>query len=779
MNEQFDVTIDNCHKEPIHIPGSIQPHGYLLVVHPETFRVHYVSENMAELTAIPLTELVSIPLDKLLDNDFVELLKKLEFEHGFSEINPQRVSLLTQQSSAQKFNAVMSINERFLIIELEPKINEDAVSFNPVKNLINLSLNNLMVTHDIESVFEHAVDQIRDITGFDRVMLYKFDQDYNGEVVAESKVDSLNSFLKQHFPESDIPKQARELYIKNPIRLLADVDAIQSPLYPQDQPVDLGQVVLRSVSPIHCQYLRNMGVKSSMSISLIVSGKLWGLIACHHYSPHVVNFETREVALYFGLMLSYIISLKVQADAEHRDSVVRSLNASITEKMAEHIFFTDGLREESKNLKRMMNSTGVAWRLEDKTECFGVTPPTERIEALYEWATSNKLINDTIYYTNTLSKDYPEFADISDIASGVFILSVSSVSNLFIIWFRKEVEQTKDWGGKPEKMIEFLDDGSHRLMPRSSFRLWRENVKNQALAWEPIELSCALKFRNTVVNYVLSKSERLEQINETLEQKVAARTEQLRIEIANKERAQLELVEALSKSEESNRELERFAFVASHDLQEPLRKIQSFGGRIEYSESTLSDKGKVYLEKMMTSAQRMQTLIKGILSFSRIHRANDGFINLSFDQLIQDVILDLEMLIAEKDVIINTAHIGEVYGDQNQLRRVVQNIIQNSIKFTSQGTQPKIDIDVTHKDEKFVTIAFKDNGVGFDGIHMQKIFGLFERLHGKSEYEGTGLGLAICKKILSRHGGKIWADSELGKGATFFITVPLIDPKIN
>jgi light-regulated signal transduction histidine kinase (bacteriophytochrome) len=792
VNKPFDVTLDNCHKEPIHIPGSIQPHGYLLLFEPKTLILKYCSENVADLMRCPLDALLEQPLDSMFDREFATMVKGLDYSKGFHEVNPQQTTPIaalaqglnsntagpvtdTQAESIKTqstYNAILSLHDDLLAIEIEPALSASSSSFNPVKNLINLSLNDLAQSQDLNNVFAYSVNEIRKVTGFDRVMLYKFDADYNGEVVAEAKKLELNSFLKQHFPESDIPKQARELYVKNPIRLLADVNAKQSMLYPNDRPVDLSKVTLRSVSPIHCQYLRNMGVNASMSISIVVSGKLWGLIACHHYSPHVVPFETREVALYMGLMLSYLISLKVQADAEHRDSAVLSLNASITAKMAERIFFTDGLREETDNLMRMMNASGVAWRLEEDIECFGKTPSPDRIEALFNWATSTKLVTDTIYHTKTLGKDNPDFLDISDVASGVFILSVSSVSNLFLIWFRQEVEQTKDWGGKPGKTIEFLDDGSHRLMPRSSFRLWRENVKNQSLAWEAVELSSALKFRDTIVNYVLSKSERLELLNEALEHKVAVRTDELKKEIANKEKMQDELVEALATSEESNRELERFAFVASHDLQEPLRKIQSFGGRIQQTEATLSDRGHGYLTKMMNSAERMQALIKGVLSFSRIHRSNDEFVPLNFDDIIEDVILDLEVLVTEKKATFSIDHIGVVYGDKNQLRRVAQNIIQNALKFTKEDVPPHIVIALNDKAEDFVTIEFKDNGVGFAKTHEQKIFGLFERLHSKAEYSGTGLGLAICKKIINRHQGKIWAESHFGQGASFFITLP-------
>ncbi|MCP4928918.1 MAG: GAF domain-containing protein, partial [Gammaproteobacteria bacterium] len=177
-----------------------------------------------------------------------------------------------------------------------------------------------MGVHKLDLIYQTVVEEVKRFSGFDRVMLYQFDHEYNGEVIAEAKEPHLNAFLKQHFPESDIPKQARELYIKNPIRLLCDVEAEVSRLYPAQPHVDLSYCSLRSVSPIHIQYLRNMGVKASMSISIIINGKLWGLIACHHYSRNFVPFEVREIAQYISVMLSQLISVKIQEEDTQRNA---------------------------------------------------------------------------------------------------------------------------------------------------------------------------------------------------------------------------------------------------------------------------------------------------------------------------------------------------------------------------------------------------------------------------------------------------------------------------
>jgi len=772
MKKPYEVTLDNCHEEPIHIPGSVQSHGYLLVVEPKTLTLRYLSENLATICNLSPAELVNTDITALFNEEFIDIVAKNRDSLDFYQVNPQQVTLRVTEQKKLAMTAVLSQCQGLLMIELENSQQGQSRSFEPVNYLIKHSLHSMIEARELSRVFNSAVNEIRNLTGFDRVMLYKFDHEYNGEVVAEAKQKNLNSFLQQHFPESDIPKQARELYLKNPIRLLADVNASVSPIYPQDKPIDLSKCILRSVSPIHCQYLRNMGVNASMSISIIIAGKLWGLVACHHYSPHIVPFETREIAQYMGLMLAYLITLKTQSNDTLHEANVLSISAIIFEKMSNEAFFLDGLRQETALLMQMLNSTGVAWRVTDNIECFGETPEIAQIDSIVSWISENKLKGNSIYHTHHLGADNADFTELSDTSSGVLFMSISASSHLFIIWFRKEVIETKNWGGKPEKVIEFTDDGSHRLMPRSSFELWKENVRNKSQPWQDIEISCVLKFRNTVVNYVLAKSEHLEKINDALEAKVKLRTEALEVEIASRKQTQHDLILALAKSEESNIELERFAFVASHDLQEPLRKIQTFGDRIQRSGEVMSEKNVSYLTRMMSSANRMQALIKGVLSFSRINQQSEKMEEFDADDAIAEIINDLEILITERNAKIHLEKIGLMYGSKRQIQRILQNLIQNSLKFAKKNVQPEITIRVSNREQSAITLAISDNGIGFDNSFKEKIFHLFERLHAKSAYEGTGLGLAICKKIVERHHGKIWAESAHEQGATFYLNLP-------
>lgn len=774
MNKNFEVSLDNCHKEPIHIPGSIQSHGYILIIDPATLTLKYFSENVVQLLNTQKDTLEGMHIEQIFNDDALSTIVENASSDDFHAINPLAVNLNGSKKDAP-INAVLSNNGEYLIIELEFVLNNKRSNFDPMSYLMKQSLNLIVDSKELNSSYKTAVNEVRNLTGFDRVMLYQFDHEYNGQVVAEAKKPELNSFLHQHFPESDIPKQARALYLRNPIRLLADVDADISPIYPQNKPIDLSDCILRSVSPIHCQYLKNMGVKASMSISIIIAGKLWGLIACHHYSKHVVPFEDRQVAQYMGLMLSYIISLKTQSVEAIEEANAMSLSADIAESMSDELFFTDGLRNNIPSLLKMLNADGVAWRLENEIENFGDTPNKQDIDNLFQWIIDQDLGVESLYNSHDLSNENPEFSKFANAASGVLAMPISPNQNLFIMWFRKEVIETKNWGGKPEKIIEFLDDGSHRLMPRSSFRLWQENVRNKCVPWKPNEITCALKFRNHLTNYVIEKSEQLKKLNDALEVKVNERTAALKAEILTRKQAETNLEIALEQAEESNKELERFAFVASHDLQEPLRKIQMFGDRLQNSKEAIGDKNANYIARMMDSAGRMQKLIKGVLSFSRINRKGEGFRFFSANDVIDDILYDLELIIADKSAKINVDDLGLMYGDKRQIQRLFQNLILNSLKFSRDGIPPEISIKVVERTSEQLVIVVIDNGIGFSSEYKDRIFNLFERVHSKYAYEGTGLGLAICKKIAERHSGFITATSAVNEGARFYISLPLIE----
>jgi light-regulated signal transduction histidine kinase (bacteriophytochrome) len=770
MTTDKKITIQNCEDELIHIPGSIQAHGYLIVVEPSALVISHVSENIDGLLGVTAEDVVGTKLSDWINQDFSAHLEQ-ECATGLrSHYEPQSV-LVNAQHSSHELNAVVTTNQSQISIALEPAVVADNQQHPSILNVMKGALAGLMGIEDLQSIFDTAVNEVKVLSGFDRVMLYEFDHEYNGQVIAEAKESHLNSFFMQHFPESDIPKQARDMYLKTPVRLLVNANAPVSPIFPSTPHVDMTLCSLRSVSPIHIQYLKNMGVTATLTISIIVKNKLWGLIACHHYDEKFISSELRDITQYISVMLSQLVSVKLESQAaKQKSSAFTSLNA-LSQNLTQALQLSD-LELNGKDLLELVGATGVVAKIQGKYRFFGEVPSQEAVHSLYQIICEHHLKDQDYFSSFQLSKDVPSFTE-GDKASGVLAINFASdFESDFILWFRKEVIELKNWGGKPEKRLEFWDDGTHRLMPRSSFALWKQTVKDKSAPWSEEEIDAASRLRVLILSKLVAETENVKRLNKQLEELVDQRTYALTQEIKQKEEVQQSLSIALKESEASNRELERFAFVASHDLQEPLRKIQTFGDRLQHSIDPVSDKNALYIERMRTSATRMQSLIKDTLNYSRLSNQAPEKQLFDADVAFRTVLSDLSVSIKDKKASVDLQPIGQLLGDSGQLRRVVQNLISNALKFTPANRTPSVVIRLFETSSEYKVIEIADNGIGIEEQYAKKVFDLFARLHAKSEYPGTGMGLTICKKVIQNHGGDIWLVSEPNQGSKFYIKLP-------
>lgn len=412
------VDLDNCAREPIHIPGSVQPRGVLLVVHDDV--VVQVTANVAELLGRGVDDVLGHPLGEVLGTAAAAAVVAHAAAPGdVRDRNP----VLLRLPDGTPWDAFLHHppGTDLLAVELEPAQGAQPLTYTDTYQHVRGSIAALSRARSLTELYDVAAREVRRLTGFDRVMVYRFDADHNGEVVAEAKRADLNAFLGLHYPATDIPAQARALYEKNWIRLISDVGYTPSPLVPSLNPVtgaplDLTHAVLRSVSPIHIEYLGNMGVTASMSISLLKDGALWGLIACHHYSgPHAPPHGIRAAAEFLGSVLSVRLVAQVEEDrlaAAHR--VARELAAAV-----------------------------------------------------------------------------PDVA-------GALVLNLAEGDAL--VWLRREVARSVDWGGDPHnKAIARREGDSVRLSPRKSFERWRETVRGSSLPWTEEQRETATVLRRHAV----------------------------------------------------------------------------------------------------------------------------------------------------------------------------------------------------------------------------------------------------------------------------------------
>ncbi|MFH7026171.1 MAG: ATP-binding protein [Heteroscytonema crispum UTEX LB 1556] len=743
-NIPFQVDITNCDKEPIHIPGSIQPHGVLLALKEPELTIVQVSNNTFDFFGLQPESLLNQPLNRLLEAEQINFLHDCLSQEDLQLVNPIELSINSGDGFITMLDGIIHRSNEVLILELEPINSKKHNNFFNFYHSVKLAMSKLQGTSTVAEVSQILVQEVRKLNGFDRVMVYRFDENWNGVVIAEDKSEHLTPFLGLHYPASDIPKQARQLYCQNWLRLIPDVDYQAAAIIPAEnplnkQPLDLSDSVLRSVSPLHVEYLHNMGVTASMSISIIKDKKLWGLIACHHETPKFVPYEIRNACEFLGQMTSLELTAKEDSEDSEYKIYLKSVQAKLVEYMSGENNFAEGLINKEPNLLNLVNATGAVVCFEGEYFPIGNTPQKQDIQQLVEWI--NHTLREGIFYTNALSKVYPNAEKFADIASGLIALSISKSHKNYVLWFRPEVVQTVNWGGNPNKSVEVVNNGDVRLTPRKSFELWKETVSLHSLPWKPCEVNAALELRSAIIGVVLRKADELAKLNIELER--------------------------------SNKELDAFAYIASHDLKEPLRGIHNYSNFLieDYGE-TLDDEGQNKLRTLIRLTQRMEDLIDSLLHFSRLGRVDLLMQQTDMNSIVHRSLDLLSARIEETKVEIRIPRsLPTVYCDRIQVGEVFNNLIANAMKYNDKP-EKSVEIGYIESPEEPVIFYVRDNGIGIREKHFDAIFRIFKRLHGPNKYGGgTGAGLTIAKKIVERHEGKIWVESTYGEGTTFFFTL--------
>ncbi|KYC39866.1 cyanobacterial phytochrome A [Scytonema hofmannii PCC 7110] len=740
---QQDINVTSLKEAPIHVSGQVQPHGVLLVLQEPDLTILQVSSNVSTVFGIAPVNLLHQKLEDLLDPFQIERINAGLLEDSLDFINPTKIWVRKKGDDYVVFDAVFHRNpEGFLILELEPAITQENIPFLSFYHLARASINQLGETSNIREFCKIIVQEVRKVTGFDRVMLYKFDDDGHGSVIAEEKLDHLEPYLGLHYPESDIPKPARKLFTSNWIRIIPDTRSQQSEIFPINNPVtqrplDLTNSSLRSAAPCHIQYLHNMGVGSSLTISLIKEGKLWGLIACHHQTPKYVAYELRKACEFLGRVIFAELSAREETEDYDYRMQLTYIQSALVEYMAQEENFIDGLVKHQPSLLDLTSAQGAAICFGGNYTLIGETPKEEDLNFLVQWLRNN--VKEEVFYTDSLPRIYPDAERFKNVASGLLAIPISKRN--YVLWFRPEVIQTVNWGGDPNKAFELSQaEGNLHLRPRKSFELWKETVRLTSLPWRYVEIKAALELRKAIVNIVLRQADELAQLAHDLER--------------------------------SNAELKKFAYVASHDLQEPLNQVANYAQLLEMRyEQQLDEDAKEFIGYVVEGVSLMQTLIDDVLAYSKVDMQAIEFELTEVDTALERALTNLRKRVKETKTVITYDELPTVMADSTQLMQLFQNLIGNAIKFRSDKT-PEIHIGATRLEDEWL-FSVRDNGIGLDPQFSDRIFVIFQRLHTRDEYQGTGMGLAICKKIVECHRGRIWVESQLGEGATFYFTIPV------
>ena len=820
--EEVDLT--NCDREPIHISGHIQPHGVLLVVQEPQLEILQVSENTLHLLGFAPESAIGQDLSLLFDPVQLEKLKACLRNENLKTVNPIKL-YVERPGKSLEFDCILHRVQEVLMVELELATSPENLSVFSFYHSVRATVSKIQSAKNLKELCQVTVEEVRQISGFDRVMVYQFDPEGNGAVIAEDKAEKLSPFLGLNYPSSDIPKQARQLYSLNWLRLIPDINYKPVPIVSgknavTTQPRDLSFSVLRSVSPIHIEYLQNMGVAASMSISLIKDKELWGLIACHNYTPKYLNYEVRAACEFIG----QVMSLELQSKEGNEDYDYKLHLKSLQTKIFEDISTSENLSQVlvkcQHNLLEAVNAQGAAIVFGDNCYRVGQTPQGESLKYLTQWV--QKHLNQEIFYTDSLTKCYPEAEEFKDTASGCLAIAISPTQKIYVLWFRPEVIKTVNWAGNPNKILQTDEDGNYRLSPRKSFELWKENVRYKSLPWKQCEIDAALELRKAMINIVLCQIDKLEKLNRALEESVARereKTAHLKTAMSELKRAQTQLVQS-----ERMSSLGQLVSAVAYEVTNPINFIYgNLSYANEYSQKMI-DLLQLYeqhypshspeiqaqieavelefivedlpklLGSMKVGANRIREIVQSLRNFSRIDEADIKPVDIH-DGLDSALLILSNRLKPKPDR--PAIHLIKEYGSLPlvecypvQINQVFMNVLTNAIdaledafvnhNLSSHGGDKEEPVKcgqiriVTEicPGEKAVAVRIKDNGCGMTQTVRQKIFEPF--FTTKPMGKGAGIGLTISHEIaVEQHGGKLTCISAPGEGTELIIEIPL------
>lgn len=752
--EKFDF--DRCEDEPIHQPEAIQGYGYLFAVDPETGEIKIHSTNVNSLINMHgKTDLVGENLYNYFNYELVPQ-KFITDSYYRAKQGNLRLPLELRLNEAcvadpghRDFHAVVFPSDGMMIIEIEP-----ASQFKEIvtaRQFGKIYATNIAPTFqslkDVSEVTQAIAEIIKHLTNFERVVVYRFNADGSGTVISEAKVDDLPSYRDFYYPATDIPAQARELYRKNWIRLNPDVDVPPISLTPSiresgRKPIDLSQSILRAMSPIHVQYIRNQGLKSSMSISLINHDKLWGLISCHHRQSHYIPQNIRMECESLGHLFGWQIYAK-QEEVERR---LKSKTDQTIDWLIEGLHESDGIigvfKKYEKDVLDLMGASGFVLCTGEESLTIGQTPSPAAIQKIAMKAREIK--NDENFCTENIKNEIDVTDESLNGACGSLVIPLLAQKDYFTVWFRPETVSTIKWAGNPNEKVADAPK-KERLSPRNSFQLHEQIITGQSLPWTGSDIEVAERFNKIFLRHALKKK--------------------------------IEMEADITKLEARDQVKNEFLATLAHELRNPLSPITNAVSILQMSRNE-SQKQTAY-EIIERQLKHMVHLVDDLLDVSRITRGKVlmNMEKIQLRKILENAIEISGPLIKEKNHTLTFEPGDEdvyVNGDFTRLSQCFGNVLNNAAKYTDPNGKINVSVAVTASE---VVVSISDNGVGIPPTHLNRVFDMFSQVDANSTQTrgGLGIGLTLAKSLIGIHNGSIAVHSPgVNQGSTFDITLPRV-----
>lgn len=626
-----------------------------------------------------------------------------------------------------------------LLLELE-STGATAVDPNALLEQLRPAAEALEKAADLQTLLTHLVQAVRSLTGFERVMAYRFGRDGHGEVVAEDASAEVPSFLGLHYPSSDIPRPVRELFLRNPLRLIVDRDAEPVPLGPPAiaSGLDLGPAVYRGLSPVHQAYLRNMDVGASMSLALQREGRLWGLIACHHRSARPVPFPVRQACELLSLIAARQLSVSLEREISLRMLPMASIGESLVAAISAGSHLGDALGQETTRLAEAVDSSGFAVLTPETLYTAGQVPSETLLRdacTALEQRQPGAALFDTEHLTALLPGRETEGI------GGMIGTLLPGRKDTRLVWLRGQEPQEVRWAGDPREPK--IEDATGRLHPRASFALWKEARREHCREWDDADERVVLAVRERVVDLAVQIADQLSERANAIDQ-------------TNRKLAEV------------NEELERFVQAASHDLRAPLRAVGNITRWIEEDETALSPSARGHLGQLRSRVQHMERLLRDLLAYARSGRSESEQELLDLSALAQEVIASLDVPPGFQIEIDD--ELPPIQASRVGMQQVLANLISNAI-IHHDRTQGRIQLR-GWTDTQGTWLSLEDDGPGIPAAERGRAFEMFQVLDHREGVEGSGLGLSLVRRELEAQGGCVELTSAQPRGTCVLLYWP-------